>query len=68
MRLVLGRLIWKFDWELALGSDRWKDALVFKAWSTKPLKVKFIPVLRRSGVEWMMGKAVQPFVQRDFYH
>ncbi|KAF7158178.1 hypothetical protein CNMCM5623_002844 [Aspergillus felis] len=46
MRLVLPRLIWEFDWELAPGSDRWKDVLVFKACSTKPLKIKFTPALR----------------------
>ncbi|KAI1360188.1 cytochrome P450 [Xylaria arbuscula] len=45
MRLVLARLIWEFDWELAAGSERWEEALVFNVWSTKPLKIKFTAVV-----------------------
>ncbi|KAE8361485.1 cytochrome P450 [Aspergillus caelatus] len=46
IRLVLARLIWEFDWELAPGSEQWEEALVFNVWSTKLLNIKFTPVLR----------------------
>ncbi|KAE8382756.1 cytochrome P450 [Aspergillus bertholletiae] len=47
MRLVLARLIWEFDWELAPGSEGWEEASVFNVWSTKPLNIKFTPVIRQ---------------------
>ncbi|GFF96117.1 isotrichodermin C-15 hydroxylase, partial [Aspergillus lentulus] len=40
MRLVLARLIWEVNWELAPLSD-WKVTLVFKVWSTKPLRINY---------------------------
>jgi cytochrome P450 len=38
MRLVLARLIWEFDWEIATGSNDWDKTLIFQTWAKNHLR------------------------------
>lgn len=46
MRLILARMIWNFDMELAPESHNWIDQLSFVVWDKPGLQVKLTP---RSG-------------------
>ena len=46
MRLILARMIWNFDMELAPESQGWTDQLSFVVWDKPPLKVKLTPAAR----------------------
>ncbi|KAI1090682.1 putative toxin biosynthesis cytochrome P450 monooxygenase [Rostrohypoxylon terebratum] len=42
LRMVLARLLWKFDLELMPGSENWFDQKAFVIWFRRPLLVKFV--------------------------
>ncbi len=44
MRLILARLLFNFDIELADPSDDWLDQKVYTIWYKKPLMVYLKPV------------------------
>lgn len=44
MRLILARMIWNFDMELAPESRGWIDQLSFLVWDKPALRVKLTPV------------------------
>ena len=46
MRVILARLLWNFDLELANKDDDWLDQKAFLAWDKKPLMVNLKPVKR----------------------
>jgi cytochrome P450 len=46
MRLVLARLIWNFELELAEDSIDWLPQQIFAVWKKGPLNVKLTPVVR----------------------
>ena len=46
MRLILARMIWNFDMELAPESQGWINQLSFVVWDKPPLKVKLTPAAR----------------------
>jgi len=50
MRLIMARLIWNFDIELADQEDKtWLDQCVFlNLWLKPPLNVRLTPVTRKS--------------------
>lgn len=43
MRLILARMIWNFDMELAPESQGWIDQLSFVVWEKPGLKVRLTP-------------------------
>lgn len=43
MRLILARMIWNFDMELAPESRNWIDQLSFVVWDKPSLQVKLTP-------------------------
>ena len=45
MRLIMARLIWNFDLELAAGSEEWgTEQRAYLVWEKGPLMVKLTPV------------------------
>ncbi|KFY12419.1 hypothetical protein V492_03889 [Pseudogymnoascus sp. VKM F-4246] len=46
MRLILARVLWNFDLELAPESENWADQEIFSLWEKGQLHVKLTPVLR----------------------
>lgn len=46
MRLILARLLWKFDLEMMPGGEGWSDQKVFFLWDKKKLDVKLTEVVR----------------------
>ena len=47
MRLILAKVLWNFDLELAPGSDGWVERQkVYGLWEKGPLMVKVRPVVR----------------------
>lgn len=47
MRLIMCRLLFSFDLELAPGQDDWLNQKVYTSWDKKPLMVKLRPVQSR---------------------
>lgn len=45
MRVILARMLWNFDLELAPESEGWEKQKVFTLWDKGPLMVKLSPVL-----------------------
>ena len=43
MRLIIARVIWNFDMELAPESQGWIDQLSFVVWEKPELRVKLTP-------------------------
>ena len=50
MRLILSRILWNFDLELAEPNDDWTNQKIFVIWQKKPLNVKV--TLRKN---WNVG-------------
>lgn len=47
MRIILARLVWKFDLKLAASSEKWLEGQkVFDVWGKPPLDVYLTPVSR----------------------
>lgn len=47
MKLILARLIWNFDMELAAESRDWAEKQkIFILWDKGPLRVRLTPVIR----------------------
>ena len=46
MRLLLTRLLWKFDLELMPESNNWYDQKIFIIWEKSELKIKLKEVVR----------------------
>ncbi|CCF41680.1 hypothetical protein CH063_11889 [Colletotrichum higginsianum] len=47
MKLILARLIWNFDMELAAESRNWAEKQkIFILWDKGPLRVRLTPVIR----------------------
>lgn len=49
MRLILARVLWNFDMELAPESIgiNWPDQKTYFLWEKRPLKVRLTPVSRK---------------------
>ena len=46
MRLILARILWKFDLELMNDSKAWNEQSIYTFWDKGPLNIRLKPVVK----------------------